>query len=217
MATAVLCLVLFSAGTLPWKLHNYRHHGAYSLTIRDAWMLYWEPPEVLPTFVRAGNTACVLDLTFCKFVNRHKVRLAPRAQTLLLAAFLSDPGRWIGHRISEVNWLWFGRPWKPPPDASWRDYAIYVEGVLYLAVLFLSVWLLLSGLRHVDSGRLQGAFLLHGAIIALFVAAHAMVFVVIHYEHRYSLPLRIFCLWSLGIVLTLRCAAAGAQRGRLTA
>jgi len=200
----VIFLALFSLGTMPWKLHNHRHYGVYGFAMLESWISYWRPDQTLPTFLRGGNTACVLDPPLCRLVQSNPGIFTPRARTLQLAVFLREPAGWLAHRMSNLSWLWVGRPWVPPPDATWRDYAAYVEGAVYLAALLLSSGLLLASLRRPDLRYRRLMLLLHGAIVLLYFGANGVMFLFVHYEQRYSLPLRVMCLWSLAMVFALR-------------
>jgi len=204
LAGLAVFFLIVSAGTAPWKLFNYLHHGVYGFSTTGSateWDYQWLLPESLPWFVHAGNTACVLDIDFCRFVNRNRSVLAPYHKELAIAAFVRNPWGWISHRLSNLNWLWVGLPWTPPPGAGLDWWASYLEGSLYVASLLVGLWLLARGLTRAARAEDRRMLVLQAAIVLLCLGANAAMFAVVHYEERYSLPLRLLCLWTTATVV----------------
>ena len=116
-------------------------------------------------------------------------------------AFVRNPWGWISYRLSNLNWLWVGLPWTPPPGAGLDWWARYLEGSLYVASLLVGLWLLARGLTRTARAEDRRMLVLQAAIVLLCLGANAAMFAVVHYEERYSLPLRLLCLWTTATVV----------------
>jgi hypothetical protein len=168
----------------PWKLRNLAVLGDFTLRscpndFSDAWS-YAPPPYQL-----GGDAACVARPDICAAVNARAETLPSHvAGRLVLLAIATAPRAYFAHKLAHLPDLWVGTPWH---QLGTRNRAFLVEGLVSLGAGMVGLaW----ALRDLGRG---GARALFSAVVLGVFLQQAVIFTLMHYEYRYSAPLRLFC------------------------
>lgn len=177
---AALAVLVMQAGLLPWRGYKRARFGHTSLVrVDDAYALKWSFARELPPWMRAGNAACVADPETCDRLAEAETPTPGRElKRLTLQALLQHPLAYAGAKLRHLDWFWMGR------DGEALTPALKLKGLLLAALGGLGLVGLLAALRR---GRRVGPAL---ALALGFLASNAAIFAVLHFEWRYSLPLR---------------------------
>lgn len=192
-----LPFLVFQISLLPWKLHNYYYYNQFVFTnpSDSTWAILWLPPELLPGFVAAGNSACISDPELCAVIKEHPSDYPIQSlKKLAIMTFIKHPFRWYGYRLENFHWLWVSRPWKINDMTS---FFFVAESILY-AILGLAGFVLVRRSWKVEQVR----YFSWGVI--LFCLLNVAIFSLVHFEYRYSGPLRFFFFFFPFWVLSLR-------------
>lgn len=179
-------VLILKASTFPWKLYNYLNYGAFSFStdgLRLIWKYHWTMPSDLPDFVHAGNTACLMDIDFCKYVSANYESMSGQLSVLTFKQMASYPLDWIAYRASQFSWFWFNGPWLPFDGWTAYEQSLRIEALGYFVFLAF-------GIYQVAKTELS-AKKISGAALVSFMIANAFLFSFIHFESRYSLTIRL--------------------------
>lgn len=196
---ALAAVLSFNAVLLPWRL--YKHHWFQTMEWYSAgddyvYGTFWFQPEQLSWYMRAGNPACHVDPVRC--AEFHARAVPPSGAEYKEASFVAlatHPREWIAFKLEHATWLW----WDRDPRELFDDKAVLAEGSALL-LLGLAGFAALAGraIRKKNASTI-GAF----TAAAIFIAVQGGMFLFLHFEWRYSQPLRTFCFflpcWALWI------------------
>lgn len=196
---AIAAVLSFNAVLLPWRL--YKHHwfqtaSWYSAGDEYVYGTLWFREEQLSWYMHAGNPACHVEPVRC--AELHARAVPPSGDEYKresLRALAEHPLEWTAFKLKQATWLWFDRG----PKTLAGDPLALIEGSALLLFGAAGVALLVRRAIRTRETSAIGALV---AVSAIF-AAHAGMFLFLHFEWRYSQPLRTLCFflpwWALGI------------------
>lgn len=211
LRVALLLLMAGVTGHLifqPWrnqKKHIYKHERLIQADAKYTWKWAFAADADIPWYHQSGNAACHADPELCRYVQTHWDELAAaEIPRLALRTLLHHPLRWLAFKIEHLNWLWMGRSWQ---DLLHAHVALFVEGLVQAALGLVGlVGLAWAALRRRRPEARWGL-----ALATAFVGLYAATFLILQYEWRYALGLRMFC-YALPLVLwAWRPSASDAQ------
>ena len=180
---------------IPWKIRNARAVGLYTMSAATDYEydLHWTVPEKEPAFVHGASAACVSDPNLCEIIgDESELSIQPYRKPLVFMTLATHAKRWLRYKYDNFPWFWtgVGRRLEKQDRAVWATHL--AEGVLYLVMGCASLFALIFSTRALAETT-RVALL---AYATLFVLAHGAIFLIAHYEVRYSLFLREFAVWS---------------------
>jgi hypothetical protein len=181
-----LATTIFLATLVPWSIYKLRREGDpswHSAPPSYTYARMWNPAAERETYGRAPNAQCKADPDLCALIWRNRDQLA--GETLLklgILTTLAHPLRVFEEKLANAPYFWTGRNPRQLLDTP----AALFEGLLLLAA---GIFGLVTFARRVWSQR-EPADLLAGGLIAIFLLYNLLLFTFLHYEWRYSMPLR---------------------------
>lgn len=189
LAGLALAFIAFQTTLVPWRMYSRSTYGHTSLLHLSSDYVYgrtWAPDSELRDYLRASNTPCVIEPELCAALQPIRPKLSGEAQRNLTAmTLLTRPFAFTRHKLENFNWLWIGRDWR---TAFVEQPLLGLEAVLLLLVGLLTTLLVTVRAYTTRDPNLLLLLLVTGA----FVATNAAMFVILPFEWRYSLPLRLF-------------------------
>ena len=191
----IVLLTVFAtawACTVPWKTYNLLDGRSFAMTAESEYeyMIHWFPSSKIGDFIHGGNIACAADPQLCKLVQDYP-NIAPYWKPLTFMTLANHPVEWLVEKVTYLNWFWFDTPWTID-GVSVKAWSFrVVEGLMYLVLGFL-------GFRWLIKDRTTLSALSKKSILWFavgFSIAHLAIFLIAHFENRYSLYLRAFCVW----------------------
>jgi hypothetical protein len=191
----ILLLVVFLGLTLPWKMFmrsQYGHFGMSTAMYVSAERVFWNPEP--PEFVFGGNAPCIVEPETCQRVQENKDRI-PTSEKLKLAefAFLRHPIEWLSYKAGFLDRFWFGFPLAEAMEAH-PEYLF--DGLFCLAAAAVALYFWMMALQEAVPGPGRDRVHLMGLIMGAFALAYSALFIIAPLEIRYTMPLRIACLFS---------------------
>ena len=195
MVVTVLVLTLM---LLPWSAYKLAMDGTatwYNASNRLKYGRMWTPDEEQAPWAHAANAQCHADPELC-----HELHAAwdestfPKLKRLGLVTTIRHPLSVASYKLYGFSWLWWDESWA---DLA-SDWASLVEG-LALLVLGLA-GILLFGSEAWRTRRPASLVVFVG--LAVTLGHQLAMFTFLHFEWRYSMPLRALCAmapwWALG-------------------
>jgi hypothetical protein len=189
-ALKVATIVFVTAFVLivPWKLRNLVVLGQFSLRACDgAYVAYWSydmPPAAI-----SGDSGCVANPDLCAIVNAQIASLTPDlGRRLTLFAIVFSPRAYFANKLRHVPEFWVGTPWHLLGS---RNRGFLLEGSISLLAGMLALWWAVRG-----AFRMRGSRAIFSAFFLGFCLQNVLVFTLLHYEYRYSLPIRLFFFYA---------------------
>jgi len=185
----LVALVLFNVLLSPWRMFLKNEFGQVTLNSSGPpeWYTLWGPTDSPYLTILTGNSACRSDPALCAELTqgglgRHDYK---HLQKLAIKTLLKHPVTWFKHR-AEYFWVfWSGEPW----GFDTRPKLISLLQSLFFIGFGIGGIVLLAKLPF-SAEKLYLAAASFG-----FVGINAAIFTFYHYELRYSLPLRFFCVF----------------------
>ena len=181
LVTALILIV-------PWKVRNVAALGAFSLRVCEGdSALYWSYD--MPSYLISGDAACRANPDLCAILNTRITSVTPElGRRLVLFAIVSSPRAYFANKLRHFPEFWVGTPWS---QLGSRNNAFLVEGsISLLAGTVALVWALRNAFR------MRGPLTIFSGFFLGFVLQNLLVFSVLHYEYRYSAPIRLFFWFS---------------------
>jgi hypothetical protein len=225
VAYLLVSALAFQAFTVPYRIYNYKRLDSFGwIFIAHSWSQQWQKPEKLIAtgggWLAAGGSgmACKVDPVQCDEIEKAEVatgsekaysgkgaltfeEFEARAKRVLF----TRPHIWAAHKAVLFPTYWFSLPaaFAPTVDES-RE---YIQNGFFLLAALLALLLVL---RDLYRGRADALTLSAAGL----VATHLLVFVVFHYEVRYTFPLKlgaalIVLMWAVRAVAERAQAAQG--------
>jgi hypothetical protein len=190
---------------LPWKLVLQINQSPSDWTATNqVWAAQWR--NDLPSFLVGLNTPCVLERNICEQLMPFQYSdtwAEPKLgsdfyKRLSVATFVSSPLAWYGEKAKVFRYLWFdaqGFFWVDAKDID-KDLTPW-KVIMYIQSLVMVVMCI--GLAVTSGVRLGRNFircsplLENNGLYVLFLSffgCNLVVFTFLHYEARYSIPLK---------------------------
>jgi hypothetical protein len=181
LVTALILLV-------PWKVRNLAVLGDFSLRVCEGdYAKYWSYD--MPRYLIAGDSGCLANPDLCAILNTRIASLtADLGRRLTLFAIVFSPRAYFAEKLKHFPEFWVGTPWG---QIGSRNNAFLLEGsISLLAGTIGLVWALRNAFRR------RGPITLFAGFFLGFVLANLLIFSVLHFEYRYSVPIRLFFFFS---------------------
>lgn len=227
--TVGMVLLLTWVLLLPWKVYLEVNEKNFEWTVTDqVWAAQWR--NDLPPFLVGMNTPCILENDICEQLMPFQYPdtwATPKLgsdfyKRLSIATFVSSPIKWYGEKTKVFNNLWFdekklNRKMTAPQLLQYMVSAGLLVTCFYLAFLTV-VRSVYNVLRHRSLIKNNGLYLL----FTFFCLYNLLVFTFVHYEPRYSIPLKwvtylflLFVLKDIMYKFDLRLTSHSTRRGAL--
>ena len=183
---------------LPWKIFYIDGNSKnFSWTATDqAWSAQWRDDYPSDTFLVGINTACLVEKVLCDqlskfqpFGNSPSGNWSPPElgakfyKNLSLVTFFNNPVSWYNYKLGVLNSLWFDGVKFINND----NILSYILSLLILIFCILSpiiIYIIL--MKNKNFNNIGGIYFLY----IIFLVGNLIVFTFIHYEPRYSIPLK---------------------------
>lgn len=197
LASVGMVLVSTWVLLLPWKAFLVLSERTFEWTATDqVWAAQWR--NDLPPFFAGINTPCILEKEICEQLmpfQHADAWTTPKLgsdfyKRLSLATFISSPLKWYTEKVKIFHSFWFdGYKFKRSLPVSRLLQYVQSAGLLVLCIVLVLVSLgcLIRNLSHhrpITEGN--GLYILFLA----FFSYNFLVFTFVHYEPRYSIPLK---------------------------
>ncbi len=181
------CVLAFALLLVPWSAYKLAHDGTlkwYTASQRLKYGRMWTPDAQQPSWAHAANAQCHADPELCaELYARFGEEVFGKLKPLAIVTTILHPIAVARVKLAGFSWLWWGKSY-----AELRAHkAALVEGLALLgAGLFGVVLLAWRGFcaRH-------PAYLIAGVVVLVVLAQNLVMFTFVHFEWRYSLPLRV--------------------------
>ena len=198
------CFAVFFLLTMPWKSFVQRQYGLFTMSASlnlSAETVFWNASP--PRWLRTGNLPCRLDPENCRRIASLGDKVSTQEKVALATAVLwRNPGAWLSEKINHLPWFWFGINQREY-DSGERRVWWWVEGIALLAWALAALWMALRKIS--SSGKKERAAVgLALVLFFAFVCANLPLILYLDLKPRYSLPLRLLCLWLPFIVAMAR-------------
>lgn len=197
VASVGVVLLLTWVLLFPWKAYLVINDKTFEWTATDqVWAAQWR--NDLPPFLFGINTPCILEKDICVQLMPFQYPdtwASPKLGSgfykhLSIATFVSRPLEWYGEKAKVFHHFWFdGHEFDHKMPASQLIQYMQSAGLLSVCLclaLLAVVRLVRNALRHRPLLENNG---LHVLFIIFFIY-HLMVFTFVHFEPRYSVPLK---------------------------
>jgi hypothetical protein len=192
-AVAALALTL-----IPWTAYKLALDGTanwYNGSDRLKYGRMWTPDEQQASWAHAANAQCHADPELCRDLNAAwDESTFPKLKRLALLTTLEHPIDVASYKLEGFSWLWWDRSWAGLAD----DWTSLIEGAALLSAGLVGLLLFCWGAWRRRSPA--GWVVLVG--LAMTLGHQVAMFTFLHFEWRYSLPLRTLCAmapwWALG-------------------
>lgn len=190
---------------LPWKLVLQKNQRPFDWTATNqVWAAQWR--NDLPPFLVGLNTPCVLDRNTCEQLMPFQYPdtwAEPKLgsdfyKRLSVATFVSNPLAWYAEKAKVFRYFWFDAQ-----EFFWTDAKYIARGFTPWKVIMyiqsVAIFLMCIGLTVISGVRLGRNFakrsplLENNGLYVLFLSffgCNLAVFTFLHYEARYSIPLK---------------------------
>lgn len=176
LATALLLI-------LPWKARNLAVLGGFTLRTCDDYVQYWS--YGMPSYLISGDSGCLANPDLCAILNTRIASVTPDlGRRLTLFAIVFSPRAYFANKLKRFPDFWVGTPWS---QLGVKNKAFLLEGAISLVAGMISVvW----AVRNVLCRR--GPAVIFSGFVLGFALQSLIVITVLHYEYRYSTPIRLF-------------------------
>jgi hypothetical protein len=198
---ALAAMLTFNVALVPWRLYKERYFGTtawYSAADAYVYGFLWKKDEELRWYHRGANAACHADPDLCRELHdRGESLTGLEIKEAAFRTLSSHPFIWLKFKAENLCWLWFDRSW----TGLASEPIVLLEG-LVLALLGVFGFSAMA-LRAKRTPKPEAIGMLLMAV--LLVGINAAIFLILHFEWRYSQTLRTLCLllpvfwlWSKG-------------------
>jgi hypothetical protein len=180
----VIALILL----VPWKVRNLAVLGTFSLRVCEGdYAKYWSYD--MPRYLIAGDSGCVANPDLCAILNTRIASVTPDlGWRLTLFAMVFSPRAYFANKLKHFPEFWVGTPWLLLGS---RNKIFLLEGSISLVAGTLAlVWAARSVLRP------RGPLAIFSAFFLGFCLQNLLVFSLVHYEYRYSAPIRLIFFYA---------------------
>lgn len=176
--------------TFPWKIKNKIQHGAFSMGANSdaSFDANWLKDSEVPSYMHTANAACHSDDILCEVVRTNLTNHHEYIKPLTIFTLIRKPFKWAEYKIKNFTWIWMGID--PHPNLGFYWISHFLEGLFYI-VCFIFGYKNLSKVFSINVTKYIGLKI----YIINFIIAHLIILTFAHYENRYALYLRFFCVW----------------------
>jgi hypothetical protein len=203
MSLGVLLLITWAL-MLPWIIVLKIEDRPFDWTVTDqAWAAQWR--NDLPSFLVGLNTPCIIEKDVCEQLMpfQYADTWAPPKlgsdfyKRLSIVTFVSHPLKWYGEKAKWFEHFWFD-DYGIIQNRTVSKLTRYVQSAGYLqsfGLLVVSLFLALSAVVRCANNISHRRPLLENNgfyfLFLLFFTYNVMVFTFVHFEPRYSIPLKL--------------------------
>lgn len=184
----LLALAVYLLGVEPLRIYKFAMSGSgslYAMRTKDKLGVIWMNDEEVAPYQHGANPGCAVRPDLCDVMRQQKPTMGEADwATITYATFLAHPFQWVGFKLRNFDWLWFGRS----GPSLWSRPWLVVEGCILLLMGIGGA----IGLGWYQRKSRRADVALFGLIVFSFYATNAALFMFLHYEWRYSQPMRLF-------------------------
>jgi hypothetical protein len=186
-----VCIVWLSL--LPWKHQIKINGGDHKWTSTEqVWAAQWR--NDIPSFLAAMNTPCIVKREICENLIHYQHEDTWAKPTLgsdfykylSIATFIFNPIDWYMVRSHFFQAFWFDQQ----TLSSIKDNSRYFNFAFSIALLFAVLGFTSYLFLKIFSGKFNFQYDRPLVIYCLFVLFNVIVFTFVHFEPRYSIPLK---------------------------
>lgn len=184
---------------LPWIVILKIEHKPFLWTVTEqAWSAQWRLD--LPGFLAGMNTPCLIEKELC--TNLMTFQLKDTWATpvlgssfykkLSLSTFISNPVVWYKEKLNFFHVFWFEGSHLNDINSLYKFIQYFALVVILIMCIYFSIYWIYSYFKNLRNGNIilnKDETL--GFILFLFLIFNIIIFTFVHFESRYSLPLKL--------------------------